>query len=110
MHSFRIEDLDDSEIALVSWDIAECDPRVERVDYVDIIDGRVFAEYPRWEALERVDACDVRSCRRCCAVPGCCDCCTHCGAPPSTDCDCHALRARSDTYDRDIDRAVAVGW
>jgi len=112
LDSFRIEQLDDSEIAYASWQLSECDPRIEEIDYdtIDFDTGRVFANYPRWEALERVDACDVRSCRGCASVPGFCACCTYCGAPPNVVCECDQLLLRENDNDRATERALAAGF
>jgi hypothetical protein len=112
MESLRIEELEDSEVAVVSWDLDECDPRVEGVGYYDIdfAKRKVFAEWPRWCALEAVNACDVRACHGCEAMPGCCQCCTDCGAPPLAECLCDHLRraANDDSYENE--RAIAVGF
>jgi hypothetical protein len=110
--SFRIEELDDTETAFVSWDLDECDPRIEDIAYYDIDfhTRRVFAEYPRIEALEYVDACDVRACRGCEAPPPYCVCCTACGAPPHIACACDALLYRENDNDRATERALAAGF
>lgn len=69
-----------------SW-LVEADPQH---------DGRVLVEMPIDEALEAVDAVDVRACRGCACMPDVCACCVECGAPPTwtgsmwvAGCDCH---------------------